>query len=159
LFSSIAPTVRDWSPASRACSTDFGANITHADQHRDAEAGLFFMPVESTLDGFYLDAFRAEFETLAAELPMQWQLKSDVGRPASRSVRVAVPPLPGRHSARQQSGELRCSIPLVISNHRSAEALANFYGVAFHHVPVTPDIRRDAQGEQRRLLTAGPAST
>jgi formyltetrahydrofolate deformylase len=85
---------------------------------------------------------------------MQWQLKGDVGRPASRSVRVAVPRLPGRHSARRQSGELRCSIPLVISNHRSAEALANFHGVAFHPVPVMPDIRKDAEGEQRRLLTA-----
>ena len=29
---------------------------------------------------------------------------------------------------RQQSGELRCKIPLVVSNHRNAEGLANSMG-------------------------------
>src|ERR1019366_2032734 len=38
----------------------YGANITHADQHQDHEAGLFFMRVEWALDGFDLSAFRAE---------------------------------------------------------------------------------------------------
>ena len=32
-----------------------GANITHADQHQDHEAGLFFMRVEWMLEGFALD--------------------------------------------------------------------------------------------------------
>ena len=35
-----------------------GANITHADQHQDHEAGLFFMRVEWALDGFDLNAFK-----------------------------------------------------------------------------------------------------
>src|SRR5450755_3412126 len=58
----------------------YGANITHADQHQDHEAGLFFMRVEWTLNdagaGFDLDAFRAEFSGTAAELKMRWELKS-----------------------------------------------------------------------------------
>src|ERR1039458_6884167 len=53
----------------------YGANITHADQHQDHQAGLFFMRVEWTLEGFDLSAFRTEFQTTAVELRMQWQLK------------------------------------------------------------------------------------
>jgi formyltetrahydrofolate deformylase len=130
----------------------FGANITHADQHQDAEAGLFFMRVEWTLNGFDFDAFRAEFEVTATELQMQWQLKAmpDVPRVAlfvSQYLHCLVDIL-----HRQQAGELHCTIPLIVSNHRGAEALADFYGVKFHHVPVTPDTKKESEVEQRRLL-------
>lgn len=132
----------------------YGANITHADQHQDDEAGLFFMRVEWVLDGFDLAAFRAEFEVTAAELQMQWQLKVMPEVP-----RVAVFVSQHLHCLvdllhRQQAGELHCSIPLVIGNHRSGEALARFYGVEFRHIPVTPDTKGEAEEEQRRLLAA-----
>jgi formyltetrahydrofolate deformylase len=132
----------------------FGANITHADQHQDDEAGLFFMRVEWVLDGFDLSAFRAEFEITAAEFRMEWQLKvmSEVPRVAvfvSQYLHCLVDIL-----HRQQAGELHCSIPLVIGNHRSAEALVKFYGVEFRHVPVAPDCKKAAEDEQRRLLAA-----
>jgi formyltetrahydrofolate deformylase len=55
---------------------------------------------------------------------------------------------------RQQAGELHCSIPLIISNHHDAEALAKFYGVKFRYVPVTPAAKKEAEDEQRRLLSA-----
>src|SRR3954451_22985416 len=48
----------------------YGANILHADQHQDREAGLFFMRVEWSLDDFDLDAFGVEFEGIAVELQM-----------------------------------------------------------------------------------------
>src|ERR1700693_2688542 len=62
----------------------YGANITHADQHQDHEAGLFFMRVEWDLEGFDLSAFRAEFQTTAAGLRMHWRLRlmSEVPRMA-----------------------------------------------------------------------------
>ena len=45
-----------------------GANILHADQHNDTEAGLFFMRVEWALDGFDVAAFRfpRQFDPVAA---------------------------------------------------------------------------------------------
>ena len=132
----------------------YGANITHADQHQDHEAGLFFMRVEWALEGFDLSAFRAEFQTTAAELQMQWHLKlmSEVPRMAvfvSQYLHCLVDLL-----HRQQAGELHCSIPLIISNHHDGEALARFYGVEFRHIPVKPDAKREAEDEQRRLLSA-----
>lgn len=132
----------------------YGANITHADQHQDHEAGLFFMRVEWAMEGFDLIAFRAEFQATAAELQMQWHLKlmSEVPRIAvfvSQYLHCLVDLL-----HRQQAGELHCSIPLIISNHHDGEALAHFYGAQFRHIPVTPERKKEAENEQRRLLSA-----
>src|SRR5260370_39896571 len=132
----------------------YGANITHADQHQDHEAGLFFMRVEWTMEGFDLSTFRAEFEITAAELQMQWRLElmSDVPRIAifvSQHLHCLVDLL-----QRQQAGELHCSIPLIISNHHNGESLARFYGVEFRHIRVNPDAKQEAEDEQRRLLSA-----
>ena len=131
-----------------------GANITHADQHQDHEAGLFFMRVEWTLDGFDLDAFRDAFQTTAAELQMQWRLNL-----MSEVPRVAILVSQHLHCLadilhRHQAGELQCEIRLIISNHRNAEALARFYGVGFHHVAVEPGNKAAAEEEQQRLLSA-----
>jgi len=132
----------------------YGANITHADQHQDHEAGLFFMRVEWGLDGFDLSAFRTEFQITAAQLAMEWrlQLMSDIPRVAifvSQHLHCLVDLL-----HRQQTGELACSVPLVVSNHHGAESLARFYGVQFHHIPVQPEGKREAEQEQRGLLSA-----
>src|SRR5208283_611604 len=104
----------------------YGANITHADQHQDHDASLFFMRVEWALEGFDLDAFRAEFQATAAELQMHWQLKlmAEVPRVAifvSQYLHCLVDVL-----HRQQAGELACTIPLIVSNHHDGEALARF---------------------------------
>ena len=130
-----------------------GANITHADQHQDHDAGLFFMRVEWVIEGFDLAAFQAEFETTAAELEMDWRLHV-----MSETQRVAIFVSQHLHCLadilhRHQSGELRCSIPLVISNHCEGAALARFYGIPFHHVLVTPETKAQAEVAQRALLS------
>jgi formyltetrahydrofolate deformylase len=132
----------------------YGANIIHADQHQDHEAGLFFMRVEWTLDGFDLDAFRAEFKKAAEELRMRWRLESMTQAP-----RVAIFVSQYLHCLadllyRYQTGELPCSIRLVIGNHPDGEALARFYGVDFRLIAVKAATRREAEEEQRRLLRA-----
>jgi formyltetrahydrofolate deformylase len=132
----------------------YGANITHADQHQDNEAGMFFMRVEWALEGFDLSAFRAEFQTTAAQFGMQWQLKL-----MSEIPRVAIFVSQHLHCVadilqRHRAGELQCSIPLIISNHDDGAALSRFYGVEFRYIPVRPDARRDAEKEQLALLSA-----
>jgi formyltetrahydrofolate deformylase len=129
-----------------------GANITHADQHQDLEAGLFFMRVEWALTDFDLDAFRVEFQALASEMHMKWRLNVMEEAP-----RVAIFVSQHLHCLvdllhRHQSGELQCSIPLIISNHPNAEALASFYGIEFRHVPVNAATKAQSEAEQRRLV-------
>jgi formyltetrahydrofolate deformylase len=53
---------------------------------------------------------------------------------------------------RQQIGEFRCAISVVISNHPDGEALARFYGVEFRHIPVNPGSKTEAEQAQLQLL-------
>lgn len=130
-----------------------GANILHADQHRDEALGLFFMRVEWALDpGFDLDRFERAFAPLARELEMRWSVTSSAHRP-----RVALFCSHYLHCMadllhRWRTGELRCEIPLIVSNHRDVEGLASFYGVPFEHIPVTPASRAQAEARQLELL-------
>jgi formyltetrahydrofolate deformylase len=133
---------------------EHGANILHADQHQDSEAGLFFMRVEWALDGFDLDRFRAAFTGLAASLDMTWRLESSL-----RPLRVAVFVSSHLHCLadllfRHRAGELACEVTSVISNHPDAGDLAGFHGVAFQHIPTTADNREDVETRQLALLEA-----
>lgn len=129
-----------------------GANITHADQHQDHEAGLFFMRVEWSLEGFDLNAFRAEFQPTARDLQMRWHLELMETPP-----RVAIFVSQHLHCLadllhRKQTGELHCDIPLIISNHPDASDYARFYGVEFRHLPLSPCRRETTEREQLRLV-------
>ena len=136
----------------------YGANITHADQHQDHEAGLFFMRVEWALDGFDLAAFQESFAGPRPRLQMRWRAEIHAGSAASSDFRVPISPLPGRPAAPPSDRRARCTIPLVISNHPDGEALARFYGAGFRHVPVSRETRREAEPEQRRLLREKPST-
>jgi formyltetrahydrofolate deformylase len=129
-----------------------GANIIHADQHQDHEAGLFFMRVEWDTTGFDLPAFRSHFSALAAELQMNWRLgfSSDVPR-------VAILVSQQTHCLsdllyRQRAGELSCTIALVISNHSEGRQLADFYRVPFFEVPVSSGEHGAAEATHLQLL-------
>jgi formyltetrahydrofolate deformylase len=142
-----------------------GANILHADQHQDHDQCLFFMRVEWGLNGaaenpcgpssahsFDLEAFKAEFAPLAAELGMRWKLTS-----SDRLPRVALFCSQYLHCMadllyRWRAGELECEIPLIVSNHREVETLAAFYGIPFEHIPVTAQTRAEAEARQLEVL-------
>jgi formyltetrahydrofolate deformylase len=135
-----------------------GANILHADQHQDHDLGLFFMRVEWALSSangeaaFDLDGFTAAFAPIADELGMRWKLTAGGQRP-----RMALFCSQYLHCMadllhRWRTGELKCEIPLIVSNHRDVENLAAFYGIKFEHVPVTAATRVEAETRQLELL-------
>ena len=134
-----------------------GANILHADQHRDEELGLFFMRVEWALGGpdgaaFDLAGFELAFAPLAAELEMRWSLTSGENRPrvalfCSHYLHCAADLLYRRHA-----GELDCEISVIVSNHRDVEPLAGFYGIPFAYLPVTAATRVEDESRQLSLL-------
>jgi len=144
---------------------EHGANILHADQHQDHEQNLFFMRVEFSLSQpqgssenlphavpFDLEKFRTAFAPIAVELGMNWRLISTAQRP-----RVALFCSQYLHCMadllhRWRSGELRCEIPVIVSNHRDVEPLAAFYGISFEHIPVTAARRAQAEAIQLDLL-------
>ena len=123
----------------------FGANILHADQHQDPEAGLFFMRVEWDMAGFSLEEFRGEFEVMAASLDMRWSVELLSARPkvavfVSKTLHCLIDILQ-RHE-----------VALVLSNHLDGEALAKFYGIGFEYFEVTPALKREVEEKQLILL-------
>jgi formyltetrahydrofolate deformylase len=131
---------------------EHGANIIHAEQHQDHEAGLFFMRVEWALEGFNFEDFRVAFAPVALELRMDWRLE------LSRDVtRVAIFVSQYLHCYadllyRHRAGELACEIPLIISNHPGARALAEFHGIPFHQIEIGPEGKPAAERRQTDLL-------
>jgi formyltetrahydrofolate deformylase len=130
------------------------ANITHADQHRDNESGLFLMRVEWDLRDFTLDIveFKDQFTPIAEKYEMRWRLKL-----SSQRQRLAIFVSHYDHCLadllyRHQSGELDCDIPLIISNHPHAQKIAEFYRIPFHHIQVEKDDKAAAEGQQLALL-------
>jgi len=131
-----------------------GANILHADQHQDNEAGLFFMRVEFDLADFTLDEedFAREFQAIADRYRMRWRFE-DTAKPA----RIAIFVSRYQHCLvdllhRHQIGELRCQIALIVSNHEDARGLAEFYKVPFHHVPIDSGRKQEAEAAEIELL-------
>lgn len=127
------------------------ANILHADQHQDSECNLFLMRVEWDLTGFGLglDEFERRFQPLAANLQMQWQLATSDPRPRTALFVSREDHCLADLLYRHHGGELRCEIPLIISNHADAQRLAQFYDIPFFTIPVTKE--RKAEAEEQML--------
>lgn len=128
-------------------------NVVHADHHIDRSTGLFLMRLEWELDGFEVerDCIAAAFAPLAERIGATWRLHfSDVIR------RVAIWVTRQDHCLgdlvlRQRAGELRCEIPLVISNHDVLRDLCQRFDIDYHHVPVDRQ-SRDHETLQLALL-------
>jgi formyltetrahydrofolate deformylase len=120
-----------------------GGNVLHAEQHIDREAGVFFQRVEFDLT----PATLARADVAAAFAPVAAKLGMDVSvRFADERPRIALLASREAHClgdllGRWRSGELPADVAVVISNHAENAAIAQFSGVPFHHVPVTPDTR------------------
>ena len=130
------------------------ANILHADQHQDADLGLFLTRVEWELDDFKLKTpdFKKAFGPVADKFQMRWRLESSTTRP-----RMAIFVSKDDHCLadllyRHESGELDCEVPLIISNHRDAERLAAFHKIPLHFIPVAQDKKTEAEHGQLSLL-------
>jgi formyltetrahydrofolate deformylase len=132
-----------------------GANITESQQFStDPFGGTFFLRVEFCLDGLdrHFPGLTDRFATLADQFSMRWQMTR-----AAQLKRVTIMVSKADHALqeilwRAHWGELRAHITMVISNHPDARETAQWWGVPFHHVPVTAGTRGEAEAAQLRLL-------
>jgi formyltetrahydrofolate deformylase len=125
------------------------ANILAADQHStDPEGGTFFMRMEFHLEG--LLERRAELERafaadVAEPLDMDWRFAY-----GDRRKRTALLASREDHCLldllwRGRRGELDTDIVCVVSNHATHAADVAGFGVQYHHVPVAPEHKADAE--------------
>lgn len=128
-----------------------GGNITESQQFGDGETGLFFMRVqfESTSPE---EDLHAAFSGLATEFSMTWNLEA-VRRP-KRTLIMASTTEHCLHDLlfRQRAMDLPIDVVGVVSNHDTLAPLAEFYGVTFHHIPVTPVTKPAAEEQLLRLV-------
>ena len=123
-----------------------GCNIDDAQQFGDADSGRFFLRVHfHAPDDAALARVREGFAALAGDYAMDWQLHD-----AQRKARLLVLVSRQGHCLndllfRTHTGQLPATIAAVVSNHRDHEALADSYGVPFHHLPVTADTKREQE--------------
>lgn len=129
---------------------EHGGNILSSQQFDDQASASFFMRVEfEVLDGPGLVTLREGFASVAGRFAMTWQMH-DAGEKYRLLLMVSrfghcLNDLLFRHSI----GALNAEISVIVSNHRDFEGLATAHGVAFEHLPVTPDTKGAAE---RRLL-------
>lgn len=126
-----------------------GCNITESAQFSDRN-GSFFMRVRfDAPSGADRSELTRAFEGIEQRFRMNWTIH-DPAVPA----RVLIMVSRFGHCLndllfRQQSGTLPITIPAIVSNHRDFERMADFYGIPFHHLPVTAHNKR---AQEQRLL-------
>ena len=131
-----------------------GGNIIHADQHRDEATGLFLSRLEWSLDGFNLprDLIGPAFNAIAQPLQADWQLHFSDAVP-----RIAIWVSRQNHCLldllwRHQAQEFAAEIPLIVSNHPYLKPIADQFGIAFHHIQITPETKAQQESQQLELM-------
>ena len=132
-----------------------GANITESQQYStDPFGGTFFLRLEFHRDGLsdLAAGLERRFAGLADQFSMRWRLT----RAADRK-RVVIMVSRADHALqeilwRAQGGELRADIRMIVSNHPDAEETAQWWGIPFHYIPVTPQTKGEAETAQLGLL-------
>jgi formyltetrahydrofolate deformylase len=130
---------------------EHGGNITESQQYGDQDTGLFFMRVQVTATASR-EELVAALDALAPRFAMTWDL--DVaGRPMRTLILVST----AAHCLndllfRQRSEGLPVDIVGVVGNHTDLAGLAEFYGVPFHHIPVTKETKPAAEARLLELV-------
>lgn len=135
-----------------------GLNILDADQHTDSKAGKFFQRIRfdlavqggrATIDPATLEGAVREVAD-RFEMSCELRLDRDVQRMAifvSKTDHCLYDLL-----LRHRSGELRCEIPLIVSNHPDLEAIAKQFGIAYHVFPVSKETKFQQEKREIALL-------
>ncbi|RYU09920.1 formyltetrahydrofolate deformylase [Nocardioides iriomotensis] len=130
-----------------------GGNILESQQFGDRLSGRFFMRIDFTVTAA-VDAgsLRADFADVAGEFGMDYELWDT--RAPYRTLVMVSRQLHCLNDLlfRTSTGALQIEIPAVVSNHLDAEPLVKSYGIDFHHIPVTPDTKADAEARLMDLV-------
>ena len=139
-----------------------GANVVSSHQYSsDPTGGRFFLRTEFFLEGLgdrsqveRRERLKEEFQQQVADrFDMDWEI-----RWWGERRRIAV--LVSRHDHclldllwRWRRGELDAEIITVISNHPDLREETEAAGVSYHHVPVEPGAKAEAEAEMLELLS------
>jgi formyltetrahydrofolate deformylase len=130
-----------------------GGNILESQQFGDQLTGRFFMRIDFEIPGpAFADELRVEFAPVAAKYGMDYEMWT-----AAAPYRTLIMASKHLHCLndllfRWSTGTLQIEIPAVVSNHPDAKKLCDLYGLEFHHIPVTPETKADAEAQLMSLI-------
>ena len=131
-----------------------GFNILDCQQHVDVIANQYYMRV--CLDMSDLDTSRKELETafqaFSNDLQLQWSVYY-----SNLPTRVALLVTKAPHClydilVRHEQNELKCDIPMVISNHPTLEPVADKFRIPFYCFSINGKKDKQAQEQEIREL-------
>lgn len=133
-----------------------GGNIIYVDQYVDREQIVFFMRLESEFyeERIIISELEKDFQTnIAEEFKMKWKFYDS-------SIKPKMALFVSKYShclydilSRYNLGELNVEIPLIISNHKTLEDVAENFKIPFFHIEVNPESKLNAEQQQLELLT------
>jgi formyltetrahydrofolate deformylase len=128
-------------------------NILHCQQYTELQDGQYFMRIKLEDDGqLPRQELEQQFTDFATQLKLEWSVRySDV------PYRVVLLVTRASHCPydlllRQQEGELKCDIPLVIGNHDDLKNMAKQFNVPFYHLPITKETKPQQEAQVNTLL-------
>ena len=130
-----------------------GLNIVDADQHSSDEGRFFMRMVFDAVPAADREEVHARFERKIAE---RFEMEHRFAESEERK-RVAIMVSREDHCLsdllwRWRSGELGAELTAVVSNHADHRGQVESLGLPFHHVPVEPGARDEAEARTLELL-------
>nr|WP_240194716.1 formyltetrahydrofolate deformylase [Desulfobulbus rhabdoformis] len=130
-------------------------NITYLDQHVDTHLKVFFMRIEWELSDFIIpdEKIGEYFDLLIAQkYGMKWQLHFSHELPRMAIFVSKMPHCLYDILSRWKSKEMEVDIPLIISNHRDLEPVAQQFGIDFYHFEINKHNKEEQEQAQLALL-------
>jgi formyltetrahydrofolate deformylase len=125
-------------------------NIVESSQYGDGNTGRFFMRVAiAGPAGMSVESFTQAFSPVATAYRLEWRIHD-----LSKKLRTMVMVSQGGHCLndllyRTSTGRLPMEITSIVSNHTTWQRRAEHEGIAFHHLPITPENKLE---QEARLM-------
>ena len=125
-------------------------NIVESSQYGDGNTGRFFMRVAiSGPTAMSVESFTEAFTPVATAFRLEWRIHD-----LTRKLRTMVMVSQGGHCLndllyRTSTGRLPMEITSIVSNHTTWQRRAEHEGIAFHHLPITPENKLE---QEARLM-------
>ena len=127
-------------------------NITDLDEHVDKESKMFFIRLEVDRSNAKNINFKKDFDSLAQSINANWTMKKN-----STKVKLALFVSKQVHCLHEilwlaKIGELKVDIKVIISNHEDLRKIAEEHEIAFYHIPVNEENKKEQEKKQIKIL-------
>ena len=128
-------------------------NIVESSQFGDSPTGQFFMRIALAVpEGLTIDRFTQAFTPVATAYRLDWQLHD-----LKCKLRAMIMVSQGGHCLndllyRTSTGRLPMEVTSIVSNHTTWQRRAEHEGIAFHHLPITPQNKAEQEAHLLVLI-------